>query len=82
MLNAFSKVIPMPTPRQVTPLLSPREQEVRELVVQGLTNREIAAVLKVTENTVKKYVYEVFNKTGASSRVELVLQALHSTPAA
>ena len=42
-LNAFSKVIPMPTPRQVTQLLSPREQEVRELVVQGLTNREIAA---------------------------------------
>jgi two-component system, NarL family, nitrate/nitrite response regulator NarL len=81
-LNAFSKVIPMPAPRQVTPLLSPREQEVRELVVQGMTNREIAAVLRVTENTVKKYVYEVFNKTGASSRVELVLQALHSTSAA
>jgi len=81
-LNAFSNVIPMPEPRRFHPLLSPREREVRELVVQGMTNREIAAVLRVTENTVKKYVYEVFNKTGASSRVELVLQALQSTPAA
>jgi two-component system, NarL family, nitrate/nitrite response regulator NarL len=81
-LNAFSNVIPMPAPRSLNPLLSPREQEVRELVVQGMTNREIAAVLRVTENTVKKYVYEVFNKTGASSRVELVLQALQSASAA
>jgi len=81
-LNAFSNQIPVPEPRPVAAPLSPREQEVRALVIRGMTNREIAATLRVTENTVKKYVYEVFNKTGASSRVELVLQALQSTPAA
>jgi DNA-binding NarL/FixJ family response regulator len=62
--------------------LSPREQQVMDLVVQGFSNRAIAEVLQVTESTVKKYVYEVFNKTGASNRVELVLRALRSSQAA
>lgn len=62
--------------------LSPREQQVMDLVVQGLSNRDIAEALRVTESTVKKYVYEVFNKTGASSRVELVLRALQPRLAA
>ena len=62
--------------------LTVKEVQVATLVWKGMTNREIASTLRVTENTVKKYVYEVFNKTGASSRVELVLQALQSSPAA
>lgn len=80
-LDAFSKAAPL---RAVpaNDVLSPRERQVLSLVVRGLSNREIAQALSVTENTVKKYVYEVFNKTGTSSRVELVLQALHSESAA
>lgn len=76
-LDAFSRAAPLRTV-PASGSLSPREQQVLSLVVRGLSNREIAEVLSVTENTVKKYVYEVFNKTGTSSRVELVLQALHS----
>ena len=58
--------------------MSRREQQVMNLVIEGMSNREIAKLLRVTESTVKKYVYEIFNKTGASSRVELVLQSLRS----
>lgn len=82
-IKAFSKSPPLASfPARQSSQLSPREHEVMTLVIQGMSNREIAEVLRVTENTVKKYVYEVFNKTGASNRVELVLQALRSDVAA
>lgn len=80
-LDAFSNAV-LPPQRAVRGELSPREQQVMNLVVQGLSNRDIAEALRVTESTVKKYVYEVFNKTGASSRVELVLRALQPRLAA
>ncbi len=56
-------------------VLSPREKEVMNLILEGLGNREIADVLRISENTVKKYVYEVFNKRGVSNRVALLRQA-------
>ena len=74
-LKVFSQTpLMIPAPQQ--PSLSRREQEVMELVLQGLSNREIADTLNVSENTVKKYVYDLFNKIGVSNRVELVLRAL------
>jgi DNA-binding NarL/FixJ family response regulator len=54
-------------------LLSPREQEVVALVANGYSNREIAVDLKLTENTIKKYVFRIFDKLGISSRVESAL---------
>jgi DNA-binding NarL/FixJ family response regulator len=56
-------------------LLSRREQDVVRCVADGLSNREIARHLKLTEHTVKNYLFRVFNKLGVSSRVELVLYA-------
>ena len=56
-------------------LLSKREQDVARCVADGLSNREIARQLKLTEHTVKNYLFRVFNKLGVSSRVELVLYA-------
>ena len=44
-------------------------------VAEGLTNREIARRLKLTEHTVKNYLFRIFDKLGVSSRVELVLYA-------
>lgn len=56
--------------------LSARETDVVRCVAEGLTNREIAARLKLTEHTVKNYLFRIFDKLGVSSRVEVVLYAL------
>ena len=56
--------------------LSARETDVVRCVSEGLTNREIAQRLKLTEHTVKNYLFRIFDKLGVSSRVEVVLYAL------
>ena len=56
-------------------LLTPREEQVVALVADGLSNREIAQELGLSEHTVKKYLFRIFDKLGISSRVELVLYA-------
>jgi len=57
-------------------LLSKREEEVVALVADGLTNRQISEQLRLSEHTVKNYLFKVFEKLGISTRVELVLYAL------
>ncbi len=57
------------------PLLTRREEEVVRLVADGLKNREIAEKLQVKENSVRNYIYRIFDKLGVSSRVELILYA-------
>ncbi len=56
--------------------LTPREQSVLDLVSQGLMNKEIAAQLNTSVRNVEKYVSRLFQKTGTSSRTELVRYAL------
>jgi predicted ATPase/DNA-binding NarL/FixJ family response regulator len=56
-------------------LLSKREEEVLRLVAEGLTNKEIARRLFVTENTVKTHVTSLFNKLGVDSRAHAVAVA-------
>lgn len=56
-------------------LLSHREQEVIRWIAEGLSNREIARALQISENTAKNYVYRVYNKLGISNRVEAALYA-------
>ena len=60
-------------------LLSARETDVVRCLADGLTNREIAQRLKLTEHTVKNYLFRIFDKLGVSSRVEVVLYALGSS---
>lgn len=57
-------------------LLTRREREVVQLVADGLSNREIALHMKLSQHTVKNYLFQVFDKIGVSNRVELVLSAL------
>ena len=57
-------------------ILSKREDEVVSLVADGLTNREVSEKLKLSEHTVKSYLFKIFEKLGISTRVELVLYAL------
>jgi NarL family two-component system response regulator LiaR len=56
--------------------LSKREQEVLALMVQGLSNGEIAAHLFIGISTVKKHVSSIFTKFGVSSRAEAVALAI------
>jgi two-component system, NarL family, response regulator DegU len=58
-------------------LLTPREEQVVALVAEGLSNRDIAGELALSEHTVKKYLFRIFDKLGISTRVELVLYAFN-----
>lgn len=58
--------------------LTPREQSVLDLVVDGLMNKEIARRLETSVRNVEKYVSRLFVKTGTNSRTELVRFALEN----
>jgi DNA-binding NarL/FixJ family response regulator len=62
-------------------ILTPREEQVVALVAEGLSNRDTARELNLSEHTIKKYLFRIFDKLGISSRVELVLYAVnHGAP--
>ena len=79
-LNAFAR-----SPKQQTldPImesrLTKREAAAARLAIEGLSNREIAKRLTLTEHTVKNYLFRVFDKLGVSSRVELLLSCLRES---
>jgi len=56
--------------------LSERERQIAALVARGFKNRDIAAELAISENTVKRHLQSIFNKTGARDRLELAVLAL------
>lgn len=55
--------------------LTPRQAELVSLVARGLRNREIAAVLRCSELTVRNHLATTFRKAGVQTRQELVFQA-------
>ncbi len=57
-------------------ILTKREQQVTRLVADGLSNRDIAGMLHLTEHTVSNYLYRIFDKIGVSNRVQLILYTL------
>jgi len=57
-------------------LLSRREMEVVHSLAQGLTNREIAERLGLSQHTIKNYLFRIFDKLGVSSRLELLFMTL------
>jgi len=56
-----------------TPPLSPREREVARLVEQGLTNRQIAAALYVSERTAQNHVQHILDKLGFANRSQIAV---------
>jgi two-component system nitrate/nitrite response regulator NarL len=56
--------------------LTPRESDVLELLVQGLSNRAIAATLGISDQTVKFHVAAICGKLGAPNRTGAVREAL------
>lgn len=61
-------------------LIPPRELEVLELVAQGLSNKEIAARMIISENTVKYHLKRLFQIFGAVSRADLLAKATAYRP--
>jgi len=77
MLGALKKASPLRMTSANGPnRLAKREAQVVDLVAEGLTNRDIALKLGITEHTVSNYLFRIYNKLGISSRVELVLYVM------
>ncbi len=57
--------------------LTPRELDIVSAVVAGFANREIAEHFKISEDTVKHHLSNIFDKTGVSTRLELALFAVN-----
>jgi DNA-binding NarL/FixJ family response regulator len=60
-------------PERKTYGLTPRELEVVTCIVEGCSNRDIAKQFSISEETVKRHLSNVFDKTGVSTRLELAL---------
>ncbi|HWZ52536.1 MAG TPA: response regulator transcription factor [Granulicella sp.] len=56
--------------------LTPREIEVVTCIVQGCSNKDIAKQFLISEETVKRHLSNIFDKTGVSTRLELALFAI------
>ena len=62
--------------------LSRREQQVAGLVARGLSNRQIAAELTITERTAENHVEHILTKLGFRSRVQVAAWAVQPPPPA
>jgi DNA-binding NarL/FixJ family response regulator len=65
------------TARQRKYGLTPRELEIVSAVVAGYANKEIAEHFKISEDTVKHHLSNIFDKIGVSTRLELALFAVN-----
>ena len=62
-----------PAAREAKTSFTDREREAVELLMQGMSNRQIANALGITEGTVKKHLNHVFRKLGVHSRALLIV---------
>ena len=58
--------------RDVESLLSPKEQEIVQSLAAGMSNKQIAAKLGITQSTVKNHIYNIFKKCNVTNRVALI----------
>jgi len=78
LVESISEKAPAPiSDAKGTALLTKREHSLVDLVAQGLTNRDISRELRLSEHTVRNYLFRIFNKLGTSNRLELALYAIH-----
>ena len=63
-------------PERKTFGLTPREMEVVGCIVEGCSNRDIAKQFTLSEETVKRHLSNIFDKTGVSTRLELAMFAI------
>jgi two-component system NarL family response regulator len=78
LINEFSNLSKKAEARQAVPvpILTARELEVLKLVARGMSNKEIASELYISENTVKNHVRNILEKLHLHSRMEAVMYAV------
>jgi DNA-binding NarL/FixJ family response regulator len=76
-LAEFSRLAPetVPTKPSLDEILTHREQEILKGITRGLTNKEIALRLNLTEGTVKNYISVIFQKLGVQDRTQAAVRA-------
>jgi two-component system nitrate/nitrite response regulator NarL len=75
-VQQLAAATPQPSQSQNRFGLTARETEIISFITQGCMNRDIAASLSITEETVKRHLTNIFNKVGMSNRLELALFAI------
>ena len=85
LLTALKEQLPTPDEQAHAPISNPainlleplteREEQTLRLMAAGLTNREIAAELYLSHNTIKAYTSRIYGKLGVSSRAEAINRA-------
>lgn len=71
-----------PAAPKIDPILTPRQRDVFELIVQGMSNKEIARALELAEGTVKIHIKALFAKLGVRRRAAVAVAGtrIFSTP--
>ena len=72
-LQRLTALVNSNAPKPIYGELTDREREIAVLLVEGLTNRQIADKLYISEGTVKNYISAIYDKTGIHDRVKLVV---------
>ena len=75
-LEEFARQVRPPQKGTPSAGLSPREREVLELLTRGSVNKEIAAALEISANTVKNHLKNIMEKLHLENRVQVVAYAL------
>jgi len=77
LLSAFGgqPASPAPGPGSLMEPLTEREREVLRLLLEGVSNREIARRLVLSINTVKRHIYNLCGKLGVQSRTQAIVKA-------
>ena len=57
------------------PGLTAREQQILDLIAEGLTNQQISSNLYISESTVENHIHHIFVKLGISNRAQAVAHA-------
>ncbi|NBC28621.1 MAG: hypothetical protein GVY29_01350 [Spirochaetes bacterium] len=74
-LHVENRLTPLPVDQLAGAYkITRRETEILELVAQGLTNKEIAGRLFISEGTVKNHLHRIMGKLNAGNRTELVVR--------
>ncbi len=72
-LEETKKDVTSPNLANLAQDITQREQEICTLMVEGLTNKQIAQKLYISEGTVKNYISNIYDKTGIHDRVKLIV---------